>query len=156
MSAPVSRSVFLAAKTVAMVVHVLLATLGVAAGIMTGDVIGDLGIDAAGVFGTCAHGALLAIVFGAAAVLIAALTGDSRLAATIPAGLAVFAFAINAFLPLSDPLARYSKISPWYYFAESNPLINGADYLHLLVLAAAAIVLLALAFPAYRRRDLRG
>lgn len=156
LSAPVTRNEFLAAKTAAMIVHVLLATLGVAAGITIGNLLGDLGIGAAGVFGTCVHSALLAIVFGAAAVLVAALTGDRRLASTIPAALAVLAFALNAFLPLSDALAGYAKVSPWYYFSASNPLVNGADYLHLLVLAGVVIVLLAAAFFVYNRRDLRG
>ncbi len=156
LSAPVTRSAFLAAKTAAMIVHVLLATLGVAAGISIGNLIGDLGIDAAGVLGACVHGALLAIVFGAAAVLVAALTGDRRLASTIPATLAVLAFALNAFLPLSDALAGYTKISPWYYFSASNPLVNGIDPLHLVFLAGAAILLLASAFVVYDRRDLRG
>lgn len=156
MSLPLSRSAFLAAKTAAMIVHVLLATLGVAAGLLIGNVIGGLGIDASGVFGTCAHSALLAMVFGAVAVLIAALTGDGRLASTIPAALAVLAFAIDAFLPLSDSLVGFTKVSPWYYFTGSNPLVNGADYADLSILLAAAIVLCACAFPAYLRRDLVG
>ncbi|WP_176224811.1 ABC transporter permease subunit [Rhodococcus sp. 1168] len=156
LSLPLSRSAFLAAKTAAMIVHVLLATLGVAAGLIIGNVIGGLGIDASGVFGTCAHSALLAIVFGAVAVLIAALTGDGRLASAIPAALAVLAFALNAFLPLSDSLAGFTKVSPWYYFAGSNPLVNGVNYADLSILLVAAIVLCALAFPVYHRRDLAG
>ncbi|MCZ4079952.1 ABC transporter permease subunit [Rhodococcus sp. H36-A4] len=156
LSLPLSRSAFLTAKTAAMIVHVLLATLGVAAGLIIGDVIGGLGIDASGVFGTCAHSALLAMVFGAVAVLIAALTGDARLAATIPAVLAVIAFALNAFLPLSDSLAGFTKVSPWYYFAGSNPLVNGANYADLSILLVAAIILCACAFPVYIRRDLTG
>ncbi|MDJ0361942.1 ABC transporter permease subunit [Rhodococcus sp. H29-C3] len=156
LSLPLSRSAFLTAKTAATIVHVLLATLGVAAGLIIGDVIGGLGIDASGVFGTCAHSALLAMVFGAVAVLIAALTGDVRLAATIPAALAVLAFALNAFLPLSDALAGFTKVSPWYYFAGSNPLVNGANYADLSILLVAAIILCACAFPAYLRRDLTG
>ncbi|WP_186629809.1 ABC transporter permease subunit [Rhodococcus sp. BP22] len=156
LSLPLSRSAFLAAKTAAMIVHVLLATLGVAAGLIIGDVIGGLGIDASGVFGTCAHSALLAMLFGAVAVLIAALTGDGRLASTIPAALAVLAFALNAFLPLSDSLAGFTKVSPWYYFAGSNPLVNGANYADLSILLVTAIMLCALAFPIYLRRDLAG
>lgn len=156
LSAPVSRTVFLTAKTFAMVVNVLLATIALAAGIVIGSLIGDLGISASGVLGTCAHSALLAIVFGAIAVLIAALTGDGRLSSTIPTGLAVLAFALNAFLPLSEPLADYTKATPWYYFAASNPLVNGPDHRHLLVLAVGAFVLLIAAVLAYQRRNLRG
>lgn len=156
LSVPVSRATFLAAKTAAMIVTVLLATLGVAAGILIGNLVGDLAITTAGVLGTCAHGALLAILFGAVTVLVAALTGDKRLATVIPAGLAVLAFALNAFLPLADAVAGYAKISPWYYFADSNPLVNGPGYSHLLVLAVVAVALLVPAFLAYRRRDLHG
>lgn len=156
LSLPLSRSVFLGAKTASMIVHVLLATLGVATGLIIGNVIGGLGIDASGVFGTCAHSALLAIVFGAVAVLIAALTGDGRLASTIPVALAVLAFALNAFLPLSDSLAGFTKVSPWYYFADNNPLVNGANYADLSILLVTAIIVCTLAFPVYHRRDLAG
>lgn len=155
LSVPVSRTAFLAAKTVAMILNVLLATLGVAAGILLGDTVGDLGIDPAGVLGACAHVALLALLLGTLTVLLAALTGDGKLSSAISAGIAVLAFGLNAFLPLSDSLSDYTQISPWYYFAESNPLVNGPDYTHLLVLATTTLLLLIVAIIGYRRRDLR-
>ncbi|WP_010540011.1 ABC transporter permease subunit [Dietzia alimentaria] len=156
LSAPVSRVSFLVAKTAAMVVNVLLATIGAAAGIVLGDRIGGLGIDTAGVLGTCAHAALLAIVFGAVAVLASAITGDPRLSSSVAGGLAALAFGLNAFLPLSSTLADFARVSPWYYFAHSNPLADGPDYGHLAVLSVSAVVILGLAVVAYRRRDLNG
>lgn len=156
MSAPVSRVSFLLAKSAAMIINVLLATVGAAAGIILGNSIGDLGVDTAGVLGACAHGAVLAIAFGSVAVLVSALTGDARLSSSAAAGLAGLAFALNAFLPLSDGLADYAQVSPWYYFADSNPLANGPEYAHLAVLAVISLILIALALLAYRRRDLRG
>ncbi|WP_338751348.1 ABC transporter permease [Janibacter alittae] len=156
MSAPVSRTSFLLAKSAAMIINVLLATIGAAAGILLGNSIGDLGVDTAGVWGASVHGAMLAIAIGAIAVLVSALTGEPRLSSSVAAGLAGLAFALNAFLPLSDGLADYAQASPWYYFADSNPLANGADYVHLAVLGITSLVLLALALVAYTRRDLRG
>lgn len=156
LSTPVSRTAFLIAKTTAMIINVLLATIGAAAEILLGSVIGDLGIDMAGLLGTCAHGTLLAIVFGSVAVLASALTGDARLSSSVAAGLAVLAFGLNAFFPLSDSLADYTKASPWYYFAHNNPPANGPSYTHLLVLAVTALILITFALFAYHRRDLRG
>lgn len=156
LSTPVSRVAFLIAKTAAMIISVLLVTIGAAAGIFLGDRIGGLGIDTAGVLGTCAHAALLAIVCGSVAVLASALTGDSRLSSSAAGGLAALAFGLNAFLPLSSALAGLARVSPWYYFAQSNPLAHGPDYAHLGVLASIVVVLLGLAAVAYRRRDLHG
>lgn len=155
-SIPVSRTSFLLAKTAAMIINVLLTSLGAAAGIVLGSRIGGLGIDTAGVLGTCAHGALLAIVFGSVAVLASAISGDTRLSTAVAAGLAVLAFGLNAFLPLSTRLADFAQLSPWYYFASSNPLANGPDYAHLGILAATSAILMALAVVVYRRRDLHG
>ena len=156
LSTPVSRGSFLIAKTAAMTINVLLATIGAVAGFLVGDRIGGLGLETSGVVGACVHAALLAVVFGSVAVLVSALTGDSRLTSSVAGGVAALAFGLNAFLPLSSALAGFARVSPWYYFAQSNPLAHGPDYAHLGVLASIVVVLLGLAAVAYRRRDLHG
>ncbi len=59
-------------------------------------------------------------------------------------GSAGSSFALASFLPLSDSLADGAKVSPWYYYNSSDPLTNGADLLHLVVLLVLAAVALAL------------
>jgi ABC-2 type transport system permease protein len=156
LAAPVGRLTFLFTKTVAMVIHVLIVGVLLAAGIVTANLIGELGITTSGIVGATVHTVLLGTLFGAIAILTGASTGNRRLTAAATGGLAALAFAISTFLPLSNRLADGAKISPWYYFNASNPLVNGPDPGHLLVLAAMTVIPIALAAAAFHRRDLRG
>lgn len=156
MSAPITRTTFLLAKTTAMLAHVLIVTIGIAAGLIAGDLIGNLQLSTSGIVGASLHAGLLGALFGVVAVLTAAAIGQFRPAATITAGLAGLAFVSYVFLPLVDALAGLARISPWYYFANSNPLSNGPNMVHLLTLAVATVVLAVPAVLFYRRRDLRG
>jgi len=156
LAAPVGRLTFLFTKTVAMVIHVLIVGVLLAAGVVLGNMIGDLGITANGIVGATAHTVMLGILFGMIAILIGASTGNRRLTAAATGGLAALAFAISTFLPLSDSLSDGAKVSPWYYFNASNPLVSGADPGHLIVLAAMIVIPIAAAAVIFYRRDLRG
>ncbi|WP_072691635.1 ABC transporter permease subunit [Rhodococcus marinonascens] len=156
LGAPVGRTPFLLAKIDAMIVHVLVVCLFLAGGLIVGSVIGDLGLSATGIFGAAAHTALLGIVFGMIAIALGAGTGSRRLAAAATGGLAALAFAVSVFLPLSDTLAGGAKISPWYYYTASNPLVNGPDWAHLLILGTSALMIGVVAALIFERRDLRG
>lgn len=156
LSAPVSRSTFLWAKSTATVLHLLVVVAGLAVGLVVGSQVGDLGLTATGIVGACVHLGVLGLFFGAVALLLGAATGDRRLSSAVAAGLAVVAFALSAFLPLSDSLAEGARVSPWYYYAGKNPLVNGIDLSDALVLVVGAAVLAALAVAVLRRRDLRG
>jgi len=156
LAAPVGRLMFLFTKTVAMIIHVLIVGVLLAAGLVAGNLIGNLGVTANGILGATAHTVLLGILFGMIAILIGAGTGNRRLTTAVTGALAALAFAISAFLPLSDSLAGGAKISPWYYFNASDPLVNGAGIGHLIVLGAAAVIAAAIAAVIFRLRDLRG
>ena len=156
LSAPVSRSTFVWVKATAMLVHVVVAVCGLAIGLVVGSTIGDLGLTAEGIVGACVHVGVLGAFFGAVALLVSAATGDRRLASATAAGLAVAAFAVSAFLPLSESLADGARFSPWFYFASKNPLVNGIDLSDALVLLGGAVALSALAVIVLRRRDLHG
>ena len=153
---PVSRTTFLLAKIAAMIIHVLVVSVLLVAGLVVGNLVGDLRLSAAGMIGAGLHVALLGILFGVLAVIVGAATGHRRLTNAVAAAFAVLAFCLSSFLPLSDSLAGGAKASPWYYFDSGQPLANGADIAHLLVLATAAVVLAAVGILAFTRRDLRG
>lgn len=156
LSAPVGRLTFLSVKATAMVIHVLIVGAFLAAGLIVGDRIGDLGLTATGILGATVQSVLLGVVFGMLALAIAAGTGKRRLATAITGALAALGFAMNIFWPLSDALAAGAKLSPWYYFSAADPLLNGADLGHLVVLGALAAIAALLAAAVFRMRDLRG
>ncbi|RVW01377.1 ABC transporter permease subunit [Rhodococcus xishaensis] len=154
--APVGRIPFLVAKIEAMIVHVLVVCAFLAGGLIVGNMIGDLNLTAAGIFGAAAHTALLGILFGMIGLALGVGTGSRRVATAVTSGLAALGFAVSVFLPLSDTLAGGAKISPWYYYTASNPLVNGPDWTHLLVLAGATLIVGVIAAAVFERRDLRG
>ncbi|MEV0946687.1 ABC transporter permease subunit [Rhodococcus sp. NPDC049939] len=156
LGAPVGRIPFLLVKIDAMIVHVLVVCLFLAGGLVLGSAIGGLGLSATGIFGAAAHTALLGILFGVIAIALGAATGSRRLATAATGALAALAFAVSVFLPLSDTLADGAKISPWYYYTSSNPLVNGPDWAHLSVLGVAALIIGGVAVATFERRDLRG
>ncbi|MCU1526537.1 MAG: hypothetical protein JWP75_300 [Frondihabitans sp.] len=156
LSLPVGRGSYLVAKMAATVILDAVVAACVAIGLSLGNVIGDLGLTAAGIAGAAAHVLLLGLLFGALAFLLGGLTGSRRLATLIPALAAVLAFAAAVFLPLSPALVNGRLASPWYYYQRSDPLQHGASAGDLLLLGGIAVVLALGAVVAFRRRDLRG
>ena len=156
LSAPVARLTFLSVKAAAMVIHVVILGAFLAAGLVVADAIGNLGLSANGILGATVHTVLLGAVFGMLALLIGAGTGNRRFTTAVAGAVAAIAFAMSIFLPLSDSLADGAKLSPWYYFSASNPLLNGADLGHVVVLAAIAVLPALIAAVVFQLRDLRG
>lgn len=156
LSAPVSRTTFIVTKLIAMVVHVLIVAGFVAAGLGLGSVIGDLGLSVVGIVAASLHLAALGVLFGAVAALIGGLAGHRRLASVGAAVLAVVAWSVNSFFPLSETLAESVKYFPWHYVFASNPLVNGFDLSHVALLLASSLLPAVAAVLSFRRRDLRG
>lgn len=156
LGAPVGRSTFLLAKAAAMAIHVLLVAGSVGVGLALGSLVGDMGLSAGNIVGAALHVGALGLLFGAIAIAVGGWSGNGKLTTTVAAGLGGLSFALASFLPLSDTLADGARVSPWYYYNSSDPLSNGADPLHLVVLAGLALLAIAVATWAFRRRDLRG
>lgn len=156
LSAPINRSSFLVATMLAMAISVLIVSVCIGLGLGLGNLIGGLGLSAAGIIGVATHTFVLGLLFGALAFLLGAATGRKRVATLGATLVAVLAFAANTFLPLSSKLAGGQKFSPWYYYNSSNPLVNGANGGDVLLLAGLGILLAIAAVLVFRRRDLRG
>ncbi|MHB8958030.1 MAG: ABC transporter permease subunit [Candidatus Limnocylindrales bacterium] len=98
---------------------------------------------------------LLACAIGAVAMLVGALTGRRTMSIAVALGAAILGFFLNALAPLSDVLEPWRALSPHYHYIGYDPLGNGLDLGHALVLAAISVVMVALAAFAFERRDLR-
>ena len=156
LSAPVARSTFLWAKTAAMVVQVVVASSAVALGLVLGSLVGGLGLSAAGIVGVTLHVALLGVLFGAVAAAVGAASGARRLTMAVSAGSAAVAFVAWIVVPLVDAIDGLVRLSPWYWFNSTVPLVNGPDLPHLLVLAVVSIAWCLVAVALFARRDLKG
>jgi beta-exotoxin I transport system permease protein len=96
---------------------------------------------------------LLAVAFGSVALAGAAVTGKRSVGGAVAGVLAVNAYLINAFAPLSDAVDSVKGLSPFYYYSAADPVRNGADPLHLLFLAFLTFVFFSVSLIAFDRRD---
>jgi ABC-2 type transport system permease protein len=96
----------------------------------------------------------LALVFGMIALAVGAASGRRGLAIGVSAALAVATYVLNSLASLASWLEHVRWISPFYYYARSDPLRNGLDISDLLILLAIALVAACLAPIVFARRDL--
>ncbi len=150
---PVPRSRVVLEKMLTMVLYAVVVGVATFAGVSAGSFLGGLGIDVANIAATCLLATLVSLVFGALALLLSAATGLVRIATGVPAGAAVGLHVLNSLGELNG--AWWGRLSPFHYYLGSDPLLTGMDWGDALVLATITVVLLALAVPAFARRDLR-
>ncbi len=150
---PVPRGRVVLEKMLTMVLYAVVVGVATAAGVTAGSLIAGLGMDVGHIAATCLLGTLVGLVFGALALLLSAATGLVRIATGIPAGAAVGFHVLNSLGQINE--AWWGRLSPFHYYLNSDPLVNGMDWAGGLLLAAVTVILLALAVPAFARRDLR-
>lgn len=124
-------------------------------GTVLGSAAGGLGMDTGRIAAASLLAILLGLVFGGLALAIGAAKGRTRLAAQGSVGVALVTYVLNSFRPLSEDLADLARLSPLYYYLSGQPLTNGLDVLHALVLGGLFVGLVVIAVVRFERRDLR-
>jgi len=152
---PVKRSTVIYQKTFAMVLYALAVGFSIFAGVAIGSLLGGLGMSTGNIAATSFLVTLVGLVFGAFALLLSAGTGRVNVAVYGTVGVALFLYVLNALLPFNDALVGWAKVSPFYYYLSSDPLMNGMDWTHGAVLAGLTLILVAIALVLFQRRDLR-
>lgn len=116
-----------------------------------------LGVDSSGldVGAATLHATALAVLFGVVALAIGAWTGNAGLASGSAGGALVVSWLWASLLPLVDRFADLARLSPWYYFSSTAPLLNGVDWGHMAVLGSLSVAGAGLAVVGIRRRDLK-
>ncbi len=153
---PVTRGQLIAAKAAAVAGGVLLIALGTFVGLVVGVAIGGGGVTLGHLAALAIHLVFFGLTMGAVALAAAAATGRKGVAVGAASAIGILAFLINGFAPLVDALDWLKYLSPFYYYAGSDPIGTGVDIGHLLVLAAATAALMSAALVLFERRDLRG
>lgn len=156
LSTSTSRTTFLAAKTAAMVAHVLMVSVAMFTGLVVGNLIGHMGIGVGLLLAATAQATLVGLVFGAIALTIGAAGTDRRQTMTISAGIAGLSFVLAVILPMNESLAWLAKLNFWYPYIANPALVHGIDGGFAAVLAACAVIISAVGFVIFPRRDLRG
>jgi ABC-2 type transport system permease protein len=98
---------------------------------------------------------LLAMGFGAIALLIGAATGSKGAAIGVTAALAVAGYLVNSLAALVSQLETAQRFTPFYHYSAPDPLRAGFSGWHLVALLAVVVVASAAALVAIDRRDLR-
>jgi ABC-2 type transport system permease protein len=155
LSTSASRTTFLAAKTAAMVVHVLIVAAAMFAGLMVGNGIGHMGIPVGDLLAATFAMTLMGLLFGAIAMTLGAAGAERRRTMATSAGIAGLSFVLAVFLPLSESLAWLAKLSFWYPYSANVTLVNGVDWGFAAILAACTVVISAAGFVIFSGRDLR-
>lgn len=150
---PVRRSRVVAEKAGTMVVFGGVVGLATFAGVSAGSWLGDLGMDYGNIAATCVLATLVGLLFGSLALLLSAATGVVRVAIFVPVGAALGSHVLNAMAEING--AGWGRWLPFHYYLGSDPLVTGMAWGDAAVLAAGTVLLVALAFPAFQRRDLR-
>lgn len=97
---------------------------------------------------------LLALNFGALALLIGSLTGNKGVAIGLTTAVAILAFFVNTLAPIAKFLEKFQKFSPFYHYSANNPLRNGLDLGSVIFFLCVALALLILSIAAFEKRDL--
>lgn len=157
LAAGAGRSTFLAAKTAAVLTHVLVVAAGVFFGMLAGSAIGDMGLGVGPLLDATGWAVLVAVMYAAIALTVGALTGDKRLATAVTGGIAAVSFVLSVFLPLSESLQGWAKVNLWYPYSGNVAIANGIDAGLAAVMLVIAVGVLVVGFTGFRRRRvLRG
>ena len=149
-----SRTTFLAAKTAAMVAHVLIVSVAMFTGLVVGNAIGHMGIGTGLLLAATVQATMVGLVFGAIALTIGSAGSDRRQTMTISAAIAGLSFVLAVFLPMNESLAWLAKLNFWYPYSANPALVHGIDGGFAAVLAACAVAISAVGFAIFPRRDL--
>jgi ABC-2 type transport system permease protein len=141
-------------KFYAMVVATLALALCFWLGLVGGALAVQMEIGVGQITAATLSAVLLALVFGTLALALGCATGKRGLSAGVASGVAVAAYFLNAFAPLVEGLAPYRKLSPFYTYIGGDPLTNGLNWVHVIVLLGLTLVLLIVARITFDRRDL--
>jgi ABC-2 type transport system permease protein len=152
---PVRRSKIVLEKAWAMVVYAFVVGFAIFASVAIGSLLGGLGMNLGDVAATSLLVTLVGLVFGSLSLALSAGTGQVRIALYGAVGAALIFYVLNAFLQLDANLGEWARVSPFYYYLGSDPLLEGMHWGHGALLGGLSVSLIGLAVWLFSKRDLR-
>ncbi len=152
---PISRPRLLLDKAAAVLVSVTLVTVGFGVVLLVGNGVAGLGVPWPDLVLAVVASAVVALPFGALALLVGVLTGRPGLAVAVPVGLGLLTYLLNALSALSEGIHPWRVLSPFHHAAVNDALTGSPNWLGLAGLLVLTAVLVAGAALAFERRDVR-
>ena len=141
LSHPVRRTTMLLQKFAAIVTGTAALAVVVFVGTLVGIVIVDMDISLLNVIQAYISLALLGVAFGALALFVGAWTGKPSTTVGVGGAVGIVGYVANTFGPIVDGLEWSQYLSPMYYFIGGDPMANGLNIAHAIVLVGASTVL---------------
>lgn len=154
LSHPTTRLQVLIQKTAAMAATMLLLAVALWLSVVLGALVVDMDLSLIKTAAVTFSGLLLGLAFAALSLALGSALGKRGSSIGISGGVALAAYFIYSLTPLVEGLEHASKVSPFHYYITADPLVNGLNYAHALLLAAIAVVLTVIAAVTFERRDL--
>ena len=154
MASPNRRTRLAAEKAVAMVVHVVVATVLLSLGVWLGAVVAGVDISVADITSIGLMLALVSCAVGGLSMVISIATGRGVMAILLAMLVAIAAYVWSSFVPLADPIADLAWLSPWHHFIGTKPMSEGVDWLSAAWLALLTIVAIVAGIYLFKRRDI--
>lgn len=151
---PIPRWRIVAEKSAAFFLGTVVIGIGMWLGAAAGAVAVGVDLNLWLVGQAIASALLLGFALGGLALALGAITGRRWFAAGVSLMVVIAGFFLNGLGALVDWLEPWRPISPFYQYIANDPLANGLDPGHALVLVAWAVVGTAVAVVAFERRDL--
>lgn len=152
---PISRTRILISKLVAMVIEVLLVTILAVTSIAIGASIVNLEISTAALITATFASGLMALVFGAIALLAGSFAGKRSVATGLAMTAAIGALVFYSLAPIVDTFDYLTPFNPMDWAIHGNPLSNGISALSFIKLGGTFLLLSSLALYLFRRRDIK-
>ncbi|MCZ7534233.1 MAG: ABC transporter permease [Acidimicrobiia bacterium] len=153
---PIGRIRILRDKSIALVVHALIAASLIGLFSWVSILIIGLDMDASKMWAATLHLAMLGFMFAGTTALVSTIVGKRTHAILIVFGIAGVAYILAAMLPLFEGAADWAKISPWFYYWGDNPLVGGVNWGYIGIMAAITAALFVAAGYLFTKRDLPG
>ena len=154
MATPLSRSGLVWQKLLALVLAEMVLGAALFVSIALGGLLFGFEIALGNIAAAALMAVLLGVFFGSLSLAVGAATGLRGLSVGVVSFVAAGTYLLNSVGGLVEGMKAFRPVSPFYYYGASNPLRNGLDVQHALVLAGVAVLFLGVALLAVRSRDL--
>lgn len=155
LSTPLQRTQIFSIYLLTMLLQLTWLALATGVGLFIGATVGGLGIAISQIVGASVHLWALGVFMGATIATASALSHSRSAASVTAAVVGLGGYLLHVTMSLSESTASWARISPFYYYSSSSPLMHGSNFGHVAILLIPATALFVFALMAYPRRDLR-
>jgi len=153
LSNPVSRSRVVLEKFIALVVYTVLLGALLETELVVASVATNTSIDLFRLTDVTLSVILLSLVFGSMALALGCIGLGPSMSTGVAVSLGVVSYFVNSLATTFRDLQPYRKYSPFFYYIQADPLMNGLNIGDATVLLVLTVVTLSIALLAFRRRD---